>query len=97
MSKLGRALAAAIVVTAVPFGAAWAEMVAGEVRRVDPETGRITIRHEPIKSLDMEAMTMVFATQNAELAKSVKPGDKITFEVTSVNGQLTVTKIEKAK
>jgi Cu/Ag efflux protein CusF len=74
-----------------------AEMVKGEVKKVDVDAGKITIRHDPIKSLQMDAMTMVFKAKDEALVKSVKTGDKISFEAERVNGQLTVTKIDKVK
>jgi Cu/Ag efflux protein CusF len=44
-----------------------------------------------------QGMTMVFHAQNTDLLKGVKAGDKIKFDAESVNGQLTVTKVEKSK
>jgi Cu/Ag efflux protein CusF len=44
-----------------------------------------------------EGMTMVYAVSDPKLLSSVKAGDKVNFEAEQVNGQLTVTKIEKAK
>jgi Cu(I)/Ag(I) efflux system protein CusF len=41
-----------------------------------------------------EGMTMVYADPNMLI--SVKAGNKIIFDAERVNGQLTVTKIEKA-
>lgn len=32
----------------------------GEVRKVDLENGKLTLRHGPIRNLDMPGMTMVF-------------------------------------
>lgn len=73
------------------------EMTSGEVRKVDESASKITIKHGPLKHLDMDMpMTMVFAA-DAALVKQVKPGDKIMFEAKRVNGQLTVTKIDKSK
>ena len=60
--------------------------------------GKITLKHGPIKKLDMdEAMTMVFRVQDPAMLKQVKVGDKVKFEADRVNGQITVTKIEKSK
>jgi Cu/Ag efflux protein CusF len=56
-----------------------------------------TIKHEPIKKFDMDAMTMVFRAGDPAMLKQVKPGDKVQFHPDKVNGQFTVTKIEKAK
>ena len=52
----------------------------------------------PIKKFDMdEGMTMVFRAQDPAMLKTVKAGDKIKFDADKINGQFTVTKIEKAK
>jgi Cu(I)/Ag(I) efflux system periplasmic protein CusF len=77
---------------------AQAGLIDGQVVKVDASAGNITIKHGPIKKLDMDqGMTMVFHAQNPDLLKGVKAGDKIKFDADSVNGQYTVTKIEKTK
>ncbi len=56
------------------------------------------MKHGPIKKLDMdEGMTMVFRVQDPAMLEKLKVGDKVKFDADRVNGQLTVTKIEKAK
>jgi Cu/Ag efflux protein CusF len=73
-------------------------MVDGEVVKVDQSAGKITIKHGPIKKLAMdEGMTMVFRAEDPALLKGVKAGDKIKFDAETVNGQYTVTKIQKRK
>jgi Cu/Ag efflux protein CusF len=72
-------------------------MVRGEVTKVDASAGKITIKHEPIKKFDMDAMTMVFKAGDPAMLKQVKPGDRIRFTPDKVQGQFTVTKIEKTK
>jgi Cu/Ag efflux protein CusF len=73
-------------------------LVDGEVTKVDESTGKITIKHGPIKKFDMEGgMTMVFRASEPAMLKQVKPGDKIKFEPDKVNGQFTIMKIQKAK
>ena len=68
------------------------------VVKVDTSASNITIKHGPIRKLDMDqGMTMVFHAQDADLLKGVKAGDKIKFDAESVNGQLTVTKVQKSK
>jgi Cu(I)/Ag(I) efflux system protein CusF len=70
----------------------------GQVTKVDPSAGKITIKHGPIKKFDMDdGHTMVFRAQDPAMAKTVKAGDKIKFDAEKINGQFTVTKIEKAK
>lgn len=72
-------------------------MVKGEVTKIDEDQAKITIRHDPIKKFDMDAMTMVFRAGDPAMLKQVKPGDKVQFHPDKVNGQFTVTKIEKTK
>jgi Cu(I)/Ag(I) efflux system protein CusF len=77
---------------------AQAPMVNGQVTRIDESAGKITLRHGPIKKLDMnEGMTMVFRVQDPAMLKQVKVGEKVRFDADRINGQITVTKIEKAK
>ena len=73
-------------------------LVNGQVTKIDESAGKITLKHGPIKKLDMnEGMTMVFRVQDPAMLKQVKVGDKVNFDADRVNGQITVTKIEKRK
>jgi len=73
-------------------------LVDGQVTKVDEAAGKISIKHGPLKKFDMdEGMTMVFRAQDPAVLKTVKPGDKIKFDADKINGQFTVTKIEKSK
>ncbi len=70
----------------------------GQVIKIDESAGKITLKHGPIKKLDMEdGMTMVFRVQEPSMLKQVKVGDKVKFDADRINGQITVTKIEKSK
>ena len=77
----------------VRWSAAAAE---GEVRRVDREGGKLTIRHGPIPNLDVPAMTMVFQVADAGMLDRVKAGDKVTFEADKVGRAYRVTRIVAA-
>ena len=70
---------------------------AGEVRKVDKDAKRITIKHGPLPSLEMPAMTMVYRVKDPAMLEQVKAGDKVTFSAEKLAGALTVTKIDKAK
>lgn len=74
-----------------------AALTEGEVRKVDKEAKKLTIRHGPIANLDMPAMTMVFQVQDATILDSVKAGDKIRFNAEKAGGAFTVTQVESAK
>ncbi|MGH8674798.1 MAG: copper-binding protein, partial [Burkholderiales bacterium] len=69
----------------------------GEIRKVDKDAQKITIKHGPIPRLDMPAMTMVFQVKDPALLEQVKAGDKVKFEAQKLGGAFTVTKIEQAK
>jgi Cu(I)/Ag(I) efflux system periplasmic protein CusF len=84
-------------VAAAPAEAAASILTAGEVRKVDVEQGKVTIRHEAIGNLDMPAMTMVFRAGKPEVLKDLKAGDRIRFRAESVGGALVVTQIEAAR
>ncbi len=74
------------------------EYVSGEVTRIDESAGKIIIKHGPIKKFEMDArMTMAFRAADPAMLKAVKPGDRVRFVPDRINGQFTVTKIEKAK
>jgi Cu(I)/Ag(I) efflux system protein CusF len=84
--------------TLANVAAAQAPIVNGQVTKIDESAGKITLKHGPIKKLDMnEAMTMVFRVQDPAMLKQVKVGDKVRFDADRINGQFTVTRIEKAK
>ena len=74
-----------------------AQSVSGTVTRVDEPQGKLTINHGPIKNLDMDAMTMVFRAGDPAMLKGLKAGTKIRFDADRVNGQITVTKLQKAQ
>lgn len=71
-----------------------APQVHGEIRKVDAEAGKITIRHAEIPNLGMPPMTMVFRAAAPALLSKAKAGDRILFTAEKANGVLTVTTIE---
>jgi Cu/Ag efflux protein CusF len=73
-------------------------LIDGQVTKIDPSAAKITIKHGPIPKLDMDVgMTMVFAVSDPKTLTAVKAGDRIKFDAQRVNGQLTVTKLQKAR
>ena len=69
----------------------------GEVRKVDMEYKKITIKHGEIKNLDMPGMTMVFGVKDAALLDNIKAGDKVKFSAEKSGGAIVVTDIQLAK
>ncbi len=74
-----------------------APMAEGEIRKVDKDAGKLTIKHGPIARLDMPAMTMVYRVKDPAMLDQVRPGDKVRFEIEQIGGLYTVTRIEAAK
>ena len=72
------------------------DMTDGEVRKVDLDAGKVTLKHAEIKNLDMPAMTMVFVVKDKALLDKLKAGDKIRFKVVDDGGTLTLTEIQPA-
>jgi len=98
MRQLNRVVITALMLAALAYPASAQEVTDGQVTKIDEPAGKITLKHGPIKKFDMdEGMTMVFKAQDPAMLKSVKVGDKVKFEAERVNGQFTVTKIQKTK
>ena len=74
-----------------------ADMADGEVRKVDVEAKKITIKHGVIKNLDMPGMTMVFGVKDAALLSKVKAGDKVKFSAEKSGSSIVVTDIQPSK
>ena len=74
-----------------------ARNVDGTITRIDEAGAKMTIRHGPLKELEMEGMTMVFRVKDPAMLRAAKAGDQVKFDVEKNQGQLTITKIEKKK
>ena len=81
---------------AIPVAAA-ADMADGEVRKVDKENKKITLKHGVIKNLDMPGMTMVFGIKDAAMLDNLKAGDKVKFKPEQAGSAFVVTDIQMAK
>jgi Cu/Ag efflux protein CusF len=73
------------------------DMADGEVRKVDKDAKKITLRHGELKQLDMPPMTMVFQVKDPALLDKVKAGDRVKFRAQSSGGTMVVTEIEVIK
>jgi Cu(I)/Ag(I) efflux system protein CusF len=73
------------------------EMSDGEVRKVDKEAKKITLKHGELKNLGMPGMTMVFQVKDPAMLEQVKAGDKVRFTAEKAEGGFAVTAIEPAK
>ena len=71
------------------------DMAEAEVRKVDKDAKKVTLKHGPIKNLDMPGMTMVFQVKDAALLEKFAVGDKIMFTAEQQQGAFVVTGAEK--
>ena len=69
----------------------------GMVNKVNAQSGKVNITHEPIESMGWPRMTMDFNVQDkAELA-NIKPGMKVDFDLMMKGKGYRITKIAPAK
>ena len=78
-------------------GMVMGDMAEGEIRKVDMDNKKITIKHGEIKNLDMPGMTMVFQVKDPAMLTAVKTGDKVRFKAEKSGGAIVVTEIQPAK
>lgn len=74
-----------------------AAMTDGEVRKIDKDNLKITLKHRDIKSLEMPAMTMVFKVKDAAMLDQLKVGSAVKFMAEKADGAFVVTAIEAVK
>lgn len=83
-------------VIVLPGAADADELTDGEVRRIDRDAGRLTLRHGPLRNLDMPGMTMVFDVADAAVLDRLRPGERVRFQAAKVDGRFVVVRIESA-
>jgi Cu/Ag efflux protein CusF len=77
----------------------WAapEWVRGEITKLAPEKAQLTLKHEPIKSMGMDAMTMPYKVKNPALLTGFKAGDRVRFVASMQGDQMLIESLEHAK
>ena len=73
------------------------DLTEGEVRKIDLEAGKVTLKHGEIKNLDMPGMTMVFVVKDKALLDKRKASEKVKFKAIKDAGKFTVTEIQPAR
>jgi Cu/Ag efflux protein CusF len=90
----------ALVAALACASAVWAaapDWTRAEVVKVDPERSRVILKHERIKSIGMEAMTMPFKAGGKVDLKRFKEGDKVRFTLSNKDDHLVVEAMEKTR
>ena len=70
------------------------DMADAEVRKVDKDAAKLTLKHGEIKSLEMPPMTMVFHVKDKAMLDPLKAGDKVRFKAEKADGAIVVTVLE---
>ena len=83
--------------TGATSAAAASDMADAEVRKVDKDNKKITLKHGVIKNLDMPPMTMVFQLKDEAMLDKLQAGDKVRFKAIDEGGKLVVTEIQPVK
>jgi Cu(I)/Ag(I) efflux system periplasmic protein CusF len=97
LSALAAAHAGAPMASPTTSVTAAAEMTEAEVRKVDKEGSKLTLKHGAIKNLDMPGMTMVFQVKDKAMLDKLQAGDKVKFKAVNDAGKFTVTEIQPVK
>ena len=67
----------------------------GVVKKVDAAKSTVTLAHDPVKSLNWQAMTMDFQVRDKASLAKLKPGQKIEFElVEEKKGSYVISRIK---
>ena len=72
-------------------------MTHAEIRKIDKDSKKITLKHEAIKHLDMPGMTMVFRVKDAALLDKSQVGDKVQVKIIQEGSAYVVTEIVTTK
>ena len=87
--------ASAGVLLVVLASAAQAQWANSEIRRIDAQNLRLTIKHGEIKALDMPPMTMVFYVKDPVLLQGLAVQDTIEFQASLEGTKYYLTEVKK--
>jgi Cu/Ag efflux protein CusF len=74
-----------------------APLTSGEVKRIDLEAGKVTIKHGEIRNLEMPPMTMIFVAKDRGQLDNLKVGDKVKFLVLNEAGKFIAADMQAAQ
>jgi Cu/Ag efflux protein CusF len=66
----------------------------GVVTNVDRAAGKVTLKHDPIKSLNWPSMTMAFGVKDKAMLDKVAKDKKVEFEFVQQGQQFVITSIK---
>jgi Cu(I)/Ag(I) efflux system protein CusF len=83
--------------TSKPQASVADEYTNAEIRKIDKNAGKVTLKHGEIKNLGMQPMAMEFEAKDKKMLDKFKVGDKVRFRAVSESGKFVLRDIERAK
>jgi len=68
--------------------------VAAEIKKIDAQAGKVTLKHGPISNPGMTAMTMAFPVKDRASLKNFKEGEMVSVTFDNVDGKPTVVDMQ---
>jgi Cu/Ag efflux protein CusF len=76
-----------------PLSAQDNAVISGDVTKVDPTSGTITIHHDANQRLKLGNSTDTFRVSEPIMLNAIRPGAHIRFVADRINGKLAIIKI----
>ena len=73
------------------------QLTDGVVKKVDVQSGKVTLAHGEIANVKMPPMTMSYRVKLAQQLETIHAGDKVRFAMDKVNDEFVVVHIEIVK
>lgn len=85
------------LISSTPVLAQTTPWISAEVRRIDAELGRLTLRHGEMPHLDMPPMTMVFSVLDRSWLQGLQAGHPVQVQIERREGSYVVTGLRTAR
>ena len=69
--------------------------VPAEIKKIDAQAGKVTLKHGPIENLGMPGMTMAFPVKDRASLSKFKEGDAVSVTFDKVDGAPTVVDMQR--
>jgi len=76
-------------------GSSKSALTDAEIRKIDPVSGMVTLKHGALENVGMPPMTMAFKARDAAMLKQAHEGDKVKVRVENVGGTMTIVTMQK--
>jgi len=94
MKRIAIAFLALLLALPAVAQTAVAHQATGVVTRVDVAKGKVSIKHDPVQSLNWPSMTMAFTVKDKALLDKMKKDRKIDFEFVEQGKDYVVTRVK---